>query len=409
MPEDSPLSQRARAIQPSSTLAIGAEAARLIAEGRDVINLCPGEPDFDTPEHIRAAGARAMDEGLTRYTHVAGIAALREAVSAKFRRENNLEYDPGQVLVSCGCKHSLYNLFQAILDPGDEVIIPAPYWTSYPEIVLLAGGQPMILYAGAQHGFKLSAERLSQALGRRTRAVLINSPNNPSGACYTRDELRALADVLLEHEDVIVISDDIYEHISWGAEAFCNILNVEPSLSERTVVCNGVSKAYAMTGWRIGYAAGPKPIIAAMTRIQSHSTSNPATISQAAAVAALQDSQEQVTEFCATFKKRHDYVHGRLVKMPGVHCLPSTGTFYLFPDFSAAMERCGVDDDIAFARMLLSEARLATVPGSAFGAQGHQRVSFATGVETLTEAMDRLEEVLVAGAGGTTTTGLKTG
>lgn len=403
MSEDGLLSQRARAIQPSSTLAIGAEATKLIAEGRDVINLCSGEPDFDTPEHVRAAGARAMDEGLTRYTHVAGIGALREAVSTKFRRENNLEYGPEQVLVSCGCKHSLYNLFQAILDPGDEVIIPAPYWTSYPEIVLLAGGQPMTLYTGPQQGFKLSAERLSQALSRRTRAVFINSPNNPSGACYTRDDLRALANVLLEHEDVVVISDDIYEHISWGAEAFCNILNVEPSLSDRTVVCNGVSKAYAMTGWRIGYAAGPKPIIAAMTRIQSHSTSNPTTISQAAALAALQDSQEHVTKFCATFKKRHDYVYGRLAQMPEVHCLPSAGTFYLFPDFSAAMTRFGVDNDVAFARMLLSEAGLAIVPGSAFGAQGHQRISFATDMETLTKAMDRLQAVLVARVGRTAT------
>ena len=394
MAEDNRLAQRARAIQSSPTLAIGAEAARLIAAGRDIINLCSGEPDFDTPEHVRVAAAKAMDEGLTRYTPVAGIAALREAVSDKLRRENHLEYAPEQVLVSCGCKHSLYNLFQAILDPGDEVIIPAPYWTSYPEMVLLAGGQPMTLYAGLEQGCKLSPGQLEQALSRRTRAVLINSPNNPSGACYTKDELRALAAVLLDHEDVVVISDDIYEHVLWGDEPFYNILNVEPALGRRTVVCNGVSKAYAMTGWRIGYAAGPKPIIDAMTRIQSHSTSNPASISQAAALAALQASQELVAQFCATFRERHDYVYGQLARMPGTRCLPATGAFYLFPDFSPAMKRLGIDNDMDFARLLLDRAGLVLVPGSAFGAPGHQRISFATGMETLARAMKRLQEML---------------
>ena len=393
------LSRRATAVQSSSTLAIGAEVKRLVAAGQDIINLCAGEPDFDTPVTIRQAAARAMDEGQTRYTPVAGLPMLRQAIVAKLQRENELRYEEQQVLVSCGCKHSLYNLFQAVLNPGDEVIIPAPYWTSYPEMVILAGGQPMIVSSTMAEGFKLTAAQLQQAVSPRTRVLLINSPNNPSGACYSDAELRALAEVLMQHEQVLVISDDIYEHLQWSGSPFRNIVNIEPQLQERTVVCNGVSKAYAMTGWRIGYAAGPVPIISAMTRIQSHSTSNASAISQAAASAALRGNQDMVAEFCRTFRQRHDYVYGRLEQMPDVQCRPATGTFYLLPDFQLAMARNGTSDDVAFAKWLLEQAGLAMVPGSAFGAQGKQRISFASDLPTLERAMDRLQETLAVRRG----------
>ncbi len=393
------LSRRAAAVQSSSTLAIGAEIKRLVADGQDIINLCAGEPDFDTPVAIRQAATRAMAEGQTRYTPVAGLPMLRQAIVAKLQRENELHYEEQQVLVSCGCKHSLYNLFQAVLNPGDEVIIPAPYWTSYPEMVMLAGGQPMIVSSTMAEGFKLTAAQLQQAVSPRTRAVLINSPNNPSGACYSAAELRALAEVLMLHEQVLVISDDIYEHLQWSGGPFRNIVNIEPQLQARTVVCNGVSKAYAMTGWRIGYAAGPAPIIAAMTRIQSHSTSNASAISQAAATAALEGSQDTVEEFCRTFRQRHDYVYGRLEQMPDVQCRPATGTFYLLPDFQPAMARNGTSDDVAFAQWLLERAGLAVVPGSVFGAQGQQRISFASDTPTLERAMDRLQDALAVRKG----------
>ena len=389
------LAQRVGRVRPSPTLAVTARAAALRAAGRDVIGLGAGEPDFDTPEHIKEAAVRALREGLTRYTPVDGLPALKEAVCAKLRRENGLEYAPAEVLVSCGAKHSFYNLAQALLDPGDEVVIPAPYWVSYPDMVLLAGGEPRIVPAGIEQGFKLRPEQLEAAIGPRTRMVVLNSPSNPTGAAYTRAELAALGEVLLRHPEVVVVSDDIYEHILWAGEPFANIVNACPGLKPRTVVINGVSKAYAMTGWRIGYAAGPEPLIAAMRKIQSQSTSNPTSIAQAAAIAALEGDQSCVTAMREAFRERHDYVVGRLNAMPGVRCRPGEGTFYCFPDLSEAIARLdGVADDVALAEWLLERAGVAVVPGSAFGAPGHVRISFATGMDQLREALDRIERAL---------------
>jgi len=391
------LAQRVGRVRPSPTLAVTARAAALRAAGRDVIGLGAGEPDFDTPEHIKEAAIRALREGLTKYTPVDGLPALKKAVCEKLRRENGLAYAPEQILVSCGAKHSFYNLAQALLDPGDEVVIPAPYWVSYPDMVLLAGGEPRIVSAGLDQGFKLTPAQLEAAIGPRTRMVVINSPSNPTGAAYSRAELAALGEVLLRHPEVVVVSDDIYEHILWSGEPFVNIVNACPELQPRTVVINGVSKAYAMTGWRIGYAAGPEPLIAAMRKIQSQSTSNPTSIAQAAAIAALEGDQGCVTAMREAFKERHDYVVGRLNAMPGVRCRPGEGTFYCFPDFSEAIARMdGVADDVRLAEWLLEEAGVAVVPGSAFGAPGHVRISFATGLDQLREALDRIERALPA-------------
>jgi len=387
-------SRRATGIQPSPTLTVSAKAARLRREGRDIIALSAGEPDFDTPERIKEAAARAMREGLTKYTPVDGLPELKRAITDKLRRENDLAYEDNQILVSCGCKHSIYNLAQALLDPGDEVIIPAPYWVSYPDITLLAGGHPALLYASNSQNFKLLPEQLAQAITGRTRLLLLNSPNNPSGASYDEGELQRLAEVLLQHPQVLIASDDIYEHIRWQDEPFRNILNVCPELAPRTVICNGVSKAYAMTGWRIGYAAGPEWIVAAMKKIQSQSTSGATSIAQAAACEALAGDQSEVKRFRDAFRERHDYVCRRLDAMPHIHCLPAAGTFYLFPDFGPAIQRQGARDDVAFAEYLLEEAGLAMVPGTAFGAPGHMRLSFAAGLEVLTDAMDRLELAL---------------
>jgi len=391
------LSRRAAGVQPSVTLAVTSRAKALRAAGHDVVSLSAGEPDFDTPEHIKQAARDALAAGLTRYTPVDGLPELKQAVAAKLQQENGLAYADEQILVSCGCKHSIYNLMQAVLDPGDEVIVPAPYWVSYPAMVQLAGGLPISIYADASQDFRIQPEQLRRALTARTRMVLLNSPNNPTGACYRRAELEALGAVLEDFPQVVIVSDDIYEHVYWLDEPFANLANAVPGLAERSVVCNGVSKAYAMTGWRIGYAAGPAGIIAAMGRIQSQSTSNPTSIAQAAAVAALTGNQAGVAENCRVFQQRHDYLHGRLNAMPHVQCLPAQGTFYLFPDVSAAIERCReTEDDVAFAEYLVERAGVATVPGSAFGAEGHLRLSFATDMERLEDATGRLQRLLEA-------------
>jgi aspartate aminotransferase len=391
------LAARVGRIKASPTLAVTAKAAELRRAGKDIIGLGAGEPDFDTPEHIKQAAIDAIRSGFTKYTAVDGIVELREALSDKFRRDNDIDYPADQILVSTGGKQSLFNAFEAILNPGDEVIVPAPYWVSYPDMVLLCDGEPVIISAGADQGFKLRPDQLRRVINDKTRAFVLNSPSNPTGAAYTRDELRALADALLDYPRVVIITDDMYEHIYWGEEPFCSLLTVAPELYERTITVNGVSKAYSMTGWRIGYAGGPKPIIAAMKKIQSQSTSNTCGIAQKAALAAISGDQHCVTEMCAAFRQRHDYLVAALNRLPGVHCLPGAGTFYAFPDVSEAIAALdGISGDVQFSEMLLEKAEVAVVPGSAFGAPGHVRLSFACGLDTLERAVERIAAVLPA-------------
>ncbi len=387
------LSDRVQRIKPSATLAITALANSLKAEGKNIIGLGAGEPDFDTPQHIKQAAIRALDEGFTKYTAVDGTPGLKQAIIDKFRRDNGLDYTLEQVLVSCGGKQSFYNLVQALLNPDDEVIIPAPYWVSYPDMVLLADGKPVIISAGIEQNFRITAQQLEAAITPRTRLFVINSPSNPTGMAYTRAELAALAEVLLRHPHVLVATDDMYEHILWADEPFCNILNACPELYNRCMVLNGVSKAYSMTGWRIGYAAGPAVLIKAMKKVQSQSTSNPTSISQVAAQAALDGDQACVNEMLTAFKKRHDHVVERLNQIDGVSCLPAQGTFYAFAEVSGLIERLPVKDDVELTGYLLEQAGVALVPGSAFGSPGYMRLSFATSMENLNEALDRLEKI----------------
>jgi len=386
-------SLRAQSIKPSPTLSVSAHAAALKAAGKDILSLAAGEPDFDTPDFIKEAAIKALKDGFTKYTAVEGTPGLKKAIAAKFKRENNLDYAPDQILVSCGCKHSIYNLFQAVLNHGDEVLIPAPYWVSYPDMALLSGAQPAFIHAGIREGFKITPAKLKAGITPKTRLFMMNSPSNPTGVHYTPKELAALGEVLLEHPQVLIATDDIYEHILWDGE-FKNIVNACPALKERAIVLNGVSKSYSMTGWRIGYAAGPKSVIAAMGKIQSQSTSNPTSIAQAAAQAALEGDQGFVREQCRVFKQRHDFVHRRLNEMAGVKCLPAQGTFYIFPDMSGVMKSKKLKDDITMAEWFLEQTGCAMVPGSAFGAPGCMRISFATSMKVLEDAMNRLERAL---------------
>ena len=389
------LSSRVQRIQPSPTLAVTARAKELKAQGQDVIGLGAGEPDFDTPEHIKEAAIRAIRDGFTKYTAVDGMPSLKQAVVNKLLRDNGLSYDLDQILVSAGGKQSFFNLTQALLDTGDEVVIPAPYWVSYPDMVLLADGTPVIIKAGINQAFKITPEQLDGVIGYRTKLVVINSPSNPSGEVYSRKELEALGAVLRKYPDVLIATDDMYEHILWAKEPFCNIVNACPDLKDRTIVLNGVSKAYAMTGWRIGYAAGPKPLIAAMKKIQSQSTSNPTSISQVAAEAALNGDQRCIAPMLKAFKERHDRVVSRLNMLRGVRCLPSQGTFYVFPSFQGAIaELQDINNDVEMAEYILNEVGVAMVPGSAFGIEGHLRLSYATSMENLDAALDRLEKLL---------------
>jgi len=385
------LSTRVQRVKPSPTLAVTALANQLKAEGRDVIGLGAGEPDFDTPEHIKEAAIEAIHAGMTKYTAVDGTPALKQAIARKFERDNGLRYDPKEILASCGGKQSFYNLCQSLLDPGDEVVIPAPYWVSYPDMVLLADGIPVIVSAGQDQGFKLLPDQLREAITDKTRLVVINSPSNPTGVAYSLEELRAIGEVLLEYPDVLIATDDMYEHIVFPGKEFSNIVNACPDLFDRTVVLNGVSKAYSMTGWRIGYAGGPGALIAAMKKVQSQSTSNPTSISQAAAVAALDGDQGCVAEMLSAFETRHAFVHEQLNAIPGIACLPSDGTFYSFPNVQAAIDGLdGIEDDVGFSEALLDKIGVALVPGSAFGAPGHVRISFATSMENLREAISRI-------------------
>jgi aspartate aminotransferase len=386
------LSQRVLSIKPSPTLAVTARAAALKAAGQDIIGLGAGEPDFDTPEHIKQAAIQAIHNGFTKYTAVDGTPGLKQAIVAKFKRENGLDYQPGQVLVSCGGKQSFYNLAQALLNPGDEVIIPAPYWVSYPDMVLLAEGVPVIVTASQDQGYKITAAQLAAAITAKTRLFVINSPSNPTGMAYSRDELKALADVLLQHPDILIATDDMYEHIIWTPGSFCNLLTVCPELYERVIVLNGVSKAYSMTGWRIGYCAGPRWLIQAMTNIQSQSTSNPASISQVAAETGLNGDQSFIQDMVTAFRARHDYVVAALNQIAGVSCSATDGTFYVFPNVQGVIDRMdGVSDDLALSERLIETGGVAVVPGSAFGAPGHVRLSIATSMALLEKAMMRIQ------------------
>ena len=389
------LSNRIQRVKPSPTLAVTALANQLRAEGRDVIGLAAGEPDFDTPDHIKQAAIDAINKGYTKYTAVDGTAGLKQAIINKFKRENGFDFAADQVLVSVGGKQAFYNLCQTLLNEGDEVIIPAPYWVSYPDIVKLADATPVIVEGDISQSFKVTPEQLQQAITEKTKLVIINSPSNPSGKAYTRAELKALGDVLVKHPGIVVMTDDIYEHIVWTDEGFVNILNACPELVDQTVVINGVSKAYSMTGWRIGYSGGPVDIIKGMKKIQSQSTSNPTSIAQYAAQAALEGDQSFLKDMCNVFKQRHDFVYQALNAMDGVECPPSDGTFYSFPSFHAVIERMeGIDDDIQLAQLLLEKADVALVPGSAFGLSGHLRLSYATDMDSLKKALSRIQETL---------------
>lgn len=387
------LSDRVQSIKPSPTLAVTARAAAMRAAGKDIVGLGAGEPDFDTPDHIKQAAIQAIEKGFTKYTAVDGTPGLKQAIQAKFKRENGLDYALKQILVSCGGKQSFYNLAQALLNPGDEVVIPAPYWVSYPDMVLLAGAVPVIVEAGQDQAFKITPAQLEASLTARTRLFVINSPSNPTGMAYTADELAGLGEVLRRFPEVVIATDDMYEHILWEGE-FSNILNVCPELYERTVVLNGVSKAYSMTGWRIGYAAGPERLIEAMTNIQSQSTSNPTSISQVAAETALNGEQGFIAAMVKAFKERHDFVIGRLNAIPGVDCLKTHGTFYVLPNVEAAMASLNLADDLALSEYLIEQGGVAVVPGSAFGAPGHIRLSIATSMANLEKAMERLAATL---------------
>jgi len=388
------LSRRVRAIKPSPTLAVSNLASQLRAEGRDIIGLGTGEPDFDTPQHIKDAAIEAIGNGETKYTAVDGTPELKRAIIDKFDRDNGLGYDIDQILVSSGGKQSFYNLCQAVINSGDEVLIPAPYWVSYPDMVILAEGKPVIIETGIEAGFKLTPAMLANAITAKTRMLVLNSPSNPTGVAYSKSELAAIGEVLLQHPDILVVTDDIYEHIVWGDEPFCNIVNACSALYPRCMVLNGVSKAYAMTGWRIGYAGGPADIIKAMKKIQSQSTSNPSSVSQAASIAALNGGHACIEEMVVQFRKRHDFVVSSLNAIKYIHCLESDGTFYSFPNIQQFIDAHDtLKSDVDVANLLLDKVGVALVPGSAFGADGYMRISFATSMENLQNALLRIKQV----------------
>ena len=399
-PASTVLSARVQSIKESPTLAITAKAAKYKAEGRPIIGLAAGEPDFDTPQHIKDAAIAAINAGYTKYTPVSGIPALKQAIVNKFKTENGFDYTVNEVIVGVGGKQTIFNLCLAVLNKGDEVVIPAPYWVSYADIAMVAEAVPVIIDCGIEQGFKLLPAQLEAAITPKTKIVMLNSPSNPTGAVYNLAELQALGEVLLKHPHVLVATDDMYEHVNLTGEKFYNILNAAPALKGRCIVLNGVSKAYSMTGWRIGYAAGPAYIIKAMEILQSQSTSNAASISQHAAVAALNGSQDCIKPMVTAFKERHKYVVDRFNAMPGVSCLMAGGAFYAFPDARVAiatLHQSGKIDaatDLALAEYLLEKFDVAVVPGSAFGAEGYFRISFATSMDNLREALNRIEKAL---------------
>lgn len=390
------LAHRLQRIRPSPTVSITALAGRLREQGRDVIVLSVGEPDFPTPEHVKDAARAALARDDTKYTAVDGARALKEAVVEKFRRDNGLVYKPEQVLVSSGAKQSCYNACLALLDPDDEAIIPAPYWVSYPDMVRLADAEPVIVPSTVATGYKIGAAELAAAITPKTRLLILNSPCNPTGAVYTHDDWVELGKVLREHPQISILADDIYEHIYWADSPFASFAEACPWLYDRTLTVNGMSKAYAMSGWRLGYAAGPLPLIKAMTSLQSQSTTSASTLSQAAAAAALAGDQTAVRQMCAEFKRRHDIVIDLINRVPGFRCTAAQGAFYLFPNVEAAIGIKGVASDIELCERLLEATGVALVPGSAFGAPGHLRLSFAASLATLEDALQRMRSFMEA-------------
>jgi aspartate aminotransferase len=391
------LADRVKLIKPSPTLAVSAKAKAMKAQGLDVIDFGAGEPDFDTPEFIKQAAIKALHAGFTKYTAAGGIDELKDAVVKKLKDDHGLGYERSQVLISCGAKHSLYNLFQAVLNPGDEIVIPAPYWVSYPDMALLAGAKPVFVSAPESKGFKIGPEQLAGALSPKTKLVVINSPSNPTGAAYTAAELKALARVL-EDRDLFAVSDECYEKMVFGGYTHVSIAGQSSKLKEKTIVVNAVSKTYSMTGWRIGYAAGPKDVIAAMTNLQSQSTSNPTSFAQKGALAALTGPQDEVGKMVAEFEKRRDFTVATLRSMPKVTCSNPEGAFYVLPGFHAYLGKKwkggAIADDLELCRFLLEEMKVAAVPGSAFGAPGHIRLSYATSMKNLEEGLKRIREGL---------------
>ncbi|MDH4047668.1 MAG: pyridoxal phosphate-dependent aminotransferase [Gammaproteobacteria bacterium] len=389
------VSERMTRVRPSPTSAALALAAELKAAGRDVVSLGAGEPDFDTPAHVKQAAIDAIHAGMTKYTPIDGTAELKAAIQRKFVRDNNLHYEPGQILVSSGAKQTLFNVCQAVLSPGDEAIVPAPYWVSYPDMVRLADAEPVIIETDIEAEFKISANALKAALTDRTRLLFLNSPSNPTGSCYSKAELEKLGSVLAKFPQVVIAADDIYEKIYWADEPFCSFASACPELADRTVTINGVSKSHAMTGWRIGYAGGPAAVIGAMKTIQSQCTSNPCSISQAAAIAALDGDQTCVEEMVAAYRERSRFISMALNELPGFQCREGQGAFYAFPRVESAIKSLKLEDDGEFVRYLLQKADVAMVQGSAFGAPGYVRISFACSMSDLETAVERIRNVLV--------------
>ncbi len=384
------LSNRVQKVKPSATMAVTAKANELKAQGIKVVPMGSGEPDFDTPSNIQTAAVAAIRGGKTRYTAVDGTAELKSAIRDKFMRDNELEYSANEVMVSCGGKQVFYNLCQAILNEGDEVIIPGPYWVSYPDMAILADATPVIIETGLDQDFKITPEQLESSITKNSKLLVLNSPSNPTGAVYSKEEIEDLGKVLERHPQVYIISDDIYEHILLGDDEFVNIAMACPKLKDRIIILNGVSKAYAMTGWRIGYAAGPEGIIKAMKKIQGQSTSNPTSIAQAAAVEALNGDQTFINTMVEAFSSRHDFIVESLNAIDGIECPRSSGAFYSFPRVQGFIDRLGLSDDVEFATYCLEKLNIALVPGSAFGASGYARFSFATSMDNIKEAVDRL-------------------
>lgn len=386
------LSELVNRIDPSPTMMLAGRAAELKAQGKDIINLCVGEPDFDTPEFIKEAATKALRDGKTKYTPVAGIPSLRQAIADKFARENNLKYRSEQIIVSAGAKQCIFNALLALLNPMDEVIIPAPYWVSYPDMVKVTGAVPIFIPTNIQQKYKITAEQLERAITKKTKLIILNSPSNPSGMIYSKKELQALSDVLLANHGIYIITDDIYEQINWSGSPFHNILNACPELYERTIVVNGPSKSYSMTGWRIGYAAAPSAITAAMQKIQSQSTSCACSIAQAATEAALTGDQNCIKTMLQAFKQRHDYVFEFLSSTDGIQVIPSDGTFYAFPNMQPIIDNAkGIKTDMDLSDHLLTEAHIAITPGTAFGLPGSMRISYAVDMDSLSNALNRLK------------------
>jgi len=385
------LSNRVQKVKPSATITISAKAMELRANGIDVISLSAGEPDFDTPEHIKKAAIEAINKGQTKYTQVDGTPELKDAIINKFSRDNNLHYQRDNIIVSTGAKQTLYNLFQSVLGAGDEVVIISPYWVSYPDMVMLADANPVIMKTHQEDNFEIDMDSFRAALTDKTKLLILNSPSNPTGITYTKAQYESMGKILSDYPNVLIATDDMYEHIYWGNEPFTSFAEVCPNLFDRTITINGVSKAYAMTGWRIGYCGAPKSIVQGMKKIQGQSTSNPSSISQVAAIAALNGPHDAVNMMVNEYKKRHDYLCDALNKINGFNTSPGTGAFYLFPDVNNVIESKGFADDIEFSSFLIDQANVAVIPGSAFGAEGCIRISYATSMELLKESIARIK------------------